>query len=581
MRPRHASSIDPSVAGTYDPPPCHFDSVTFNLTVLSRGKQFDRLALMYFGDTEIFRTSTAEPTLDGIRWTYVKDMSSYLALFKTSQKIIFDLGNLIDQTYTAPFNVTLTASFFDAARDSSTADSILPISARRASSNMPSAFSLPGDNATDSIVLPRNVRRAVASLSACGQADEEFWFGNVLSSDTSTFPTAGETLLGYSPFREVQLLIDGHLAGVSWPFPVIFTGGVVPGLWRPIVGIDAFDLREHEIDITPWLPLLCDGSSAGHAFEIRVVGIADDGQGHGQLSTHVGNSWVVTGKIFLWLDEPGHVTTGVVPVPPVAMAPSISLSSTLSRNASGSNDTLAYDVVVHRRLAINATVMTSTGLQNASWSQALDYSNHGSLAGDGNVQVIDQETTGYDSSSGFASSYRFPVSFRTSFTTDPKGNFSIEADINRGLYVSTYGQLAFSGQLDSADALQGSRSGLPSFSGTTLHTAQNGSGLYMSAPTDGGPSLSYGATEQDFVFGGIPTAPSTDPTPQGSYELYQRHVLAVNGSVTRDEESLLGRPTRHHSSQVTLPGADAFVASSIKATLGRGPGKAHDDYREY
>ena len=72
-------------------------------------------------------------------------------------------------------------------------------------------------------------------------------------SDVDTFPSYGP-LYGYSPFREVQLFIDGILAGVSWPFPIIFTGGIVPGLWRPIVGIDAFDLKEDEIDITVYVP---------------------------------------------------------------------------------------------------------------------------------------------------------------------------------------------------------------------------------------------------------------------------------------------------------------------------------------
>ena len=47
------------------------------------------------------------------------------------------------------------------------------------------------------------------------------------------------------------------------------------GLWRPIVGIDTLDLRAYEIDITPWLPLLCNG--AEHTSDIRVAGILDDG----------------------------------------------------------------------------------------------------------------------------------------------------------------------------------------------------------------------------------------------------------------------------------------------------------------
>lgn len=115
-----------------------------------------------------------------------------------------------------------------------------------------------------------------------------------MSSETNTFPQTG-ALLGYSPFREVQLFIDGMLAGVAWPFPIIFTGGIVPGLWRPIVGIDAFDLKEDEIDITPWLPLLCDGNS--HNFTIRVSGLTDNGNGTATLSETTGGYWLVTGKV--------------------------------------------------------------------------------------------------------------------------------------------------------------------------------------------------------------------------------------------------------------------------------------------
>jgi hypothetical protein len=110
----------------------------------------------------------------------------------------------------------------------------------------------------------------------------------VFSSNVHTF--GPDPLPGHAPFREIQLLIDGRLAGVVWPFPVIFTGAIVPGFWRPVVGVDAFDIREDEIDITPWLPLLCDGES--HAFAIRVVGIDDDGKGHGRLSETVGSYWV-------------------------------------------------------------------------------------------------------------------------------------------------------------------------------------------------------------------------------------------------------------------------------------------------
>jgi len=58
--------------GNYTPPDCKFNRVTWNLTVVSAGRQFDRLGMVYFGDIEVFRTSTAEPTANGIIWTYLK-----------------------------------------------------------------------------------------------------------------------------------------------------------------------------------------------------------------------------------------------------------------------------------------------------------------------------------------------------------------------------------------------------------------------------------------------------------------------------------------------------------------------------
>lgn len=40
------------------------------------------------------------------------------------------------------------------------------------------------------------------------------------------------TTYGKGSFREVRLLVDGKLAGVAFPYPVIYTGGFVPAAWR-------------------------------------------------------------------------------------------------------------------------------------------------------------------------------------------------------------------------------------------------------------------------------------------------------------------------------------------------------------
>lgn len=67
-----ANSYGTPYVGDYNPPTCDFNHISWNLTVTSAGRQFDRIAIVYLGDVEVFRTSTAEPTANGIEWTYLK-----------------------------------------------------------------------------------------------------------------------------------------------------------------------------------------------------------------------------------------------------------------------------------------------------------------------------------------------------------------------------------------------------------------------------------------------------------------------------------------------------------------------------
>lgn len=542
---------------------------------------------MYLGDIEVFRTSTAEPTTNGIVWTYIKEMEQYNALWKTYQKIIFDLGNLIDSTYTGTFNATLTGTFSTIPTLRATADQILPISARRSASNEASAFSVPGDNASVAYNIPQNAERAVVSLSACGQATEEFWYTNVFNSDISTFEDEVGTLYGYSPFREVQLLIDGQLAGVSWPFPIIFTGGIVPGLWRPIVGIDAFDLREHEIDVTAWLPILCDGGP--HTFEIRVVGINDDGHNDASLSQTVGSTWIVTGKIFLFLGPSGFTTYGTPPRIDTS-PPTLQISSSLTTNSTGANDTLTYRTDVTRSIAITSSIKTSNGsTYPASWTQQLTYTNLNILSSQGFTQYTNQATTGVDrSSSGYSSAYSYPLTVNSSFFTTPTGGIGITATLSRGLDLSVNGPSVFPSGVQSFNtspalfALPGHQSQLvpytsspaplPYLSGARTTTTQSGSASYLAA---GNASYSFGTTSQNFIFRGI------EAVGEGAdMELYTTQVQAVNSSVVADAESLVGRRVGSPLLAQGRGGEAAVVqqyeGTGVREMLGRGPGRGGD-----
>lgn len=538
-----AFSYNAPFVGSYQPPnttTCPFNTVTITLTVLSSGRQFDRLALMYLGDIEVFRTSTAEPTSTGIEWTYRKDMTPYLSLWKQPQKLIFDLGNLVDETYTGTFNTTLTATFWDVAESEPprVADVVLPISKGRSGvgEGQGSAFTLPGDDAVVDLALPRGTDRAIVSISACGQATEEFWYSNVLSEDTETFAnTTTGSLYGGSSFREVQLLIDGYLAGVVWPFPIIFTGGIAPGFWRPVVGIDAFDLREPEIDVTAWVPWLSDGKE--HRFQIRVVGLEGEG-GNVSLSSDIGDYWVVTGKILVFLSDKQAVTisAGSSVLPSIfAPDPAISTTSSTTQSVNGTNETLSSSVTASR-----SVVVTS---EAGSWIQNLEFSSENLLTSEGLTQSTTQftkaniATINYrDPRLSFSVASSYPLSVNTTIGIfEDGGGIFIDASLSRGLTI------------DSTGRSDGSLFTLTSGE-SKLDTFQFGTAHYSSQPNR---SYSFGDTTQEFL----------ESSRQGITIV---HVEAVNGSVAFTDSNIGG---------ATILSAATQPYRSLRGMVGRGPGR--------
>ncbi|KAJ5514848.1 hypothetical protein N7463_004400, partial [Penicillium fimorum] len=524
--------------GDYEPPNCDFDTVQINLTVTSRGKQYDRLALMYLGDNEVFRTSTAEPTVNGIVWTYIKEMSQYNSLWKSPQKLIFDLGNIINDVYTGSFNATLTAHF-STGQNVKTADMILPISAKRAASNSSSAFQLPTDNTTVMYEIPAAASRAVVSISACGQSEEEFWWSNVFSEDTQDFESTVGGLYGYTPFREAQLYIDGILAGLVWPFPIIFTGGVAPGFWRPVVGIDAFDLRQPEIDISPFLPMIQDGKQ--HSFEIQMTGLDVSTDGSATFANTVGSYWVVTGNIFIYIDDDSlaskAASTRSDKVPTVdAPLPVFSVTRNLIHNEAGGNDSLSYSVAVER-------VFSATSSQY-SWSQILSFSNHGLLNQQGYSQVNRQLTTGNNTITELGDTpisnsvvFQYPLVVNATYGITSNG-MTIDSWMKRGLDFEATGGLGISTYTLTSG---------PSY----LHTTQSGTAKYKSI--NGGKSSSWGDTNNIFAS-------------QMNERSYHRSVHAVNGTVVHDTDprgnTLTPSPQDHGD----------IGRDSVRAIIGKGPG---------
>lgn len=135
--------------------------------------QYDRLASLFVGNVEVWRTSTPEPTrANGIVWSVFKDVSKYMPLFsKRNQPISFNLNNVISlpDGVDASYYITLSATFYRStllAPKASTADAILPLT-NLANSYGPDVFATPPD-AISSVTLPRNVERAFVEITASG-----------------------------------------------------------------------------------------------------------------------------------------------------------------------------------------------------------------------------------------------------------------------------------------------------------------------------------------------------------------------------------------------------------------------------
>lgn len=91
---------------------------------------------------------------------------------------------------------------------------------------------------------------------ASGHGDDEFWYTNLPDQYAKKIGVPGGGC-----YRELQVFCDDIFAGSVYPFPVIYTGGVNPLLWRPLTGILSFDIVPYRFDLTPFASLFNDGNA--------------------------------------------------------------------------------------------------------------------------------------------------------------------------------------------------------------------------------------------------------------------------------------------------------------------------------
>ncbi|GAB3352710.1 peptide-N4-asparagine amidase [Lysobacter tyrosinilyticus] len=254
------------------------------------GRQYDRMGYLQIGGATVFRTSSPEPSREGIRWHVEKDLTDYAPLLSRPQPLEMHLGNVVNETYTGIFKIKARLVFYPADRThpaAVTADIVAPLADVREV----------GTETVGQLSIPANTERLLLDVYATGSGGgcEEFWY-DAAPPD----PSIGEywCKAPQGPYREVQVLIDDRIAGIAAPYPHIYTGGWSnPYLWYAIPAPRAFDIRPLRFELTPFVGVLNDGKV--HLVRLRVAGIPEEGKG-----------WALNPVVHVWRDAGSTATQG-------------------------------------------------------------------------------------------------------------------------------------------------------------------------------------------------------------------------------------------------------------------------------
>ncbi|MFE4358475.1 peptide-N4-asparagine amidase [Kitasatospora sp. NPDC056800] len=316
-----------------------WSAVVMDLHGQVAGRQFDRIFSVRVGGVQVLLSSTPEPSKDGIAWNVEHDVTRYAPLFAGGpQEFSFDLANVTDATYTGVFTISAKLTFY-------TADAHWPAarSADRLLTTGPFGLTQAAPAAGRDLVFPQNLERLTAEVYARGGgACEEFAYASAPDAFAAANPGSG--ICGKGPFRELRLTVDGRVAGAVWPYPVIYTGGWDPLLWRPVPGVFAFDLPAYRLDLTPYVGLLLDGRP--HSVGVTV----------NTAEAQSNDVWTGQVNLFAETDHGAARTTGQLTDHRVA--PEATVATDLADHGGGSGD---WTVTAARDDLARGWVQTSHG----------------------------------------------------------------------------------------------------------------------------------------------------------------------------------------------------------------------------
>jgi hypothetical protein len=432
------------------------------------GVQYDRLAGVWIGGAEVFRTSTPEPDAKGISWHVDEDLSQYIPLLTKTQPVDVSLGNLVNSQYTGVYDITMKITYYMADAQNPpahVANEVLPLSNTDSNGDSDWWDLTKGETASLTETFPTNLTNASIEVYARGNGCEEFWYSNVPDSDSTNI---AENYCAGGTYREVGVEIDGKLAGVTQVFPVIYSGGINPLMWRPIMSVDSLRTEPYTLDLTPFAGLL----SNGQKHTITLVPPAD-----------ISDVWMIDATMFLTTDPHAAHTGGAVTEDTIAAAPN--LTTTLTSPVSGTNLITAN---ASRDWSVSGYVDTSHGRVKTTVSQHLTYQNIDKIWGGGDYQTVTQQDQGYTdvTTNGRAerSTWSYPISMTAGYVPDTTGSgFLLTAQVSQARFTGTevpalHGTWLPTGEL--ADQIKASGVLQVNDAGTTLQADGQDSENYQS-----------------------------------------------------------------------------------------------------
>lgn len=238
---------------------------SFNVT---KGRQYDRTGSVWIGGVNVFFGTTQEPSdTRNPSWSVERDVTRLSALFRKAHPGDVFLGNIYNSTYDGLITGTVALYFYPATPEHPATrqpDMVLPVQPASADpAGQVNYVYTDAEPLSRTFTFPQNIDRAYVSVLAQPQSGDEFWYS--CGPDEHVDVTG----CGGTAFREAEVSIDGTLAGIVPISGWIYSGGIDPALWRPITGIQTFNLRPYLVDITPFAGLLDNGQP--HTVSIKVV----------------------------------------------------------------------------------------------------------------------------------------------------------------------------------------------------------------------------------------------------------------------------------------------------------------------